>query len=66
MPAWGAYLLGLDRRGTAVPTIVVAEGSVVDGITVIVSHEGLQVGRKAEGRWPISIQVWVGDGPAIV
>lgn len=49
------YLFGLYRRGTAVPTIVVAEGSVVDGITVIVSHEGLQGGREAEGRWPVSI-----------
>lgn len=49
------YLLGLHRRGTAIPTIVVAEGSVVDGITVIVSHEGLQGGRQAEGRWPVSI-----------
>lgn len=49
------YLLGLHRRGTAVPTIVVAEGSVVDGITVIVSHEGLQGRREAEGKWPVSI-----------
>lgn len=34
-------LFGLHRGRAAVPTIVVAEGSVVDGIAVIVSHEGL-------------------------
>lgn len=37
----GGDLFGLHRRRAAIPTIVVAEGSVVDGITVIVSHEGL-------------------------
>lgn len=59
----GAYLLGLHRRGTAVPTIVVAEGSVVDGITVIVSHEGLQGGRKAEGS--SLLVTWSGWGTAL-
>lgn len=36
-----AYLFGLHCRSAAIPAIIVAEGSVVDGITVIVSHEGL-------------------------
>jgi hypothetical protein len=36
-----AYLFGLYCGGAAVPTIIVAEGSIVDGITVVVSHEWL-------------------------
>lgn len=41
------YLFGLDCWGTAVPTIIVAEGSVVDGVTVVVPHERLE-SEKAE------------------
>lgn len=36
-----AYLFGLDCGSATVPTIIVAEGSIVDGITIIVSHEWL-------------------------
>lgn len=42
-----AYLFGFHRRSAAVPTVIVAESSVVDGITVIVSHEGLYMRREA-------------------
>lgn len=37
----GSDLFSLHCGGTAIPSIIVAEGSIVDGITVIVSHEGL-------------------------
>lgn len=50
-----AYLFGLHRGCAAVPTIVVAEGSVVDGITIIVSHEGLEEERGKKERCLISI-----------
>lgn len=36
-----AYLFGLDCGSATVPTVIVAEGSIVDGITIIVSHEWL-------------------------
>lgn len=39
-------LLGLDSGLAAVSSVVVAEGSVVDRITVVVSHEWLE----EEGR----------------
>lgn len=42
-----AYLFGFHRRSAAIPTVIVAESSVVDGITVIVSHEGLYMRREA-------------------
>lgn len=35
------YLLGLDSGLAAVSSIVVTEGSVVERITVVVSHEWL-------------------------
>lgn len=47
-----AYLFGLHRGRAAVPAVVVAERSVVDGITVIVSHEGLDGGQRQEGKVP--------------
>lgn len=56
-----AYLFGLHCRSAAVPTIIVAEGSVVDGITVIVSHEGLYRRREA-GRKGVR---WVGGSVQI-
>ena len=46
---WPTYLFGLHCRSTAISTVIVAEGAVVDGITVIVSHEGLERGRKKGG-----------------
>lgn len=51
-PGPTAYLLGLHRGSAAVPAVVVAEGSVVDGITVIVSHEGLRRRREAGRKVP--------------
>ena len=46
---WPTYLFGLHCRSAAISTVIVAEGAVVDGITVIVSHEGLERGRKKGG-----------------
>lgn len=40
------HLLGLDGGLTAVPSVVVAEGSVVDGVAVVVPHERLRRGHK--------------------
>lgn len=37
----GSDLFGLDCGSATVPTIIVAEGSIVDGIAIIVSHEWL-------------------------
>lgn len=37
-----AYLLGLDGGLTAVSSVVVAEGSVVDRVAVVVPHEQLR------------------------
>lgn len=42
-----AYLFGLHCGGAAIPAVIVAKGSVVDGITVIISHEGLESEREA-------------------
>lgn len=57
-----AYLFGLHRGRAAVPTVIVAEGSVVDGITVIVSHEGLYRRREAGRKGTVSIPEGVGGG----
>lgn len=54
------YLFGLDCWGTAVPTIIVAEGSVVDGVTVIVPHERLK--RKKQKR----LRAWTWINPATI
>lgn len=59
-----AYLFGLHRGCTAVPTVVVAEGSVVDSVTVVVSHEGLYRGTEA-GRQG-ALLVWTEWGRASV
>lgn len=60
-----AYLFGLHRGCAAVPTVVVAEGSVVDGITVVVSHEGLHR-RRGAGRKGALLASWSEWGVASV
>lgn len=46
------YLFSLHCGGTAIPSIIVAEGSIVDGITVIVSHEGLLKEKDRQKETP--------------
>lgn len=47
------YLLSLDSGMAAVTSIVVAVVSVVDGITVIVTHERLRQKQREKLRAPL-------------
>lgn len=50
----GNHLLGFDSGLAAVSSIIVTEGSVVDRITVVVSHEWLTAFDAVEQFW-----VWI-------
>ncbi len=48
------YLLSLDSGMAAVASIIVAVGSVVDGVTVIVTHERLRQKQREKLRAPLT------------
>lgn len=49
---WEWYdLFGGDSGVATVTAVIVAEGSIVDGITVIVTHERLTTPDAVKGLW---------------